>query len=299
MISFDEAVAIVRSAARPRAAERVSLQDASAHVLAQPVIAAIDSPRTDVSAMDGYAVRDDDAVLGATLRIVGQSLPGAGWPGMVGSGTCVRVFTGAPLPDGAERVVIQEHVSRDGETARITSDPGPARWLRGRGGDFKQGDLVLPAGRLLDPAALIAAAGADVAEIQAYRRPQIALISSGDELVEPGQAHDTALAVPDSVAIGLVALAGQWGGEIVSRARLRDDLDSMIAAARAAVENADVVVVSGGASVGKRDFAKTMFEPLGIELSFSKVSIRQSDVGTGHCAAIPRADAGAASGARG
>jgi molybdopterin molybdotransferase len=143
-----------------------------------------------------------------------------------------------------------------------------------RGKDFRVGDEVLVAGRLLDPATLVAAAGADVAEVEVFVRPRVALLSTGDELVEPGEARMATLAVPDSASLGVAVLAGQWGGQVVSRARLRDDLAAMEVAARDAVDAADMVLVIGGASVGERDFAKAMFGPFGLDLLFSKVSIR-------------------------
>src|SRR4051812_24873124 len=163
MISYDEALAIIGSAAKPLGTETVALAEAAGRVLAVPVIAAIDSPRSDVSAMDGYAVRGED--LGeypVSLSIAGESFPGSGWDGTVEAGQCVRIFTGAPLPVGADRIVIQERVRREGDSAIIEADPGPARWVRPRGKDFRAGDEVLCAGRLLNPAALVAAAGADV-----------------------------------------------------------------------------------------------------------------------------------------
>jgi molybdopterin molybdotransferase len=275
MISFDEASDIIRSVARPLGTETVALAEAAGRVLAAPVIAAVDSPRADVSAMDGYAVRGADlASFPAKLKMIGESFPGSGWAGTVEAGTCVRIFTGAPLPNGADRIVIQEQVRRDGDQAIIEADPGPATWVRPRGKDFCARDEVLPAGRLLDPAALIAAAGADVGDVQIFARPRVALLSTGDELVEPGEARTSALAVPDSALLGVAALAEQWGAEIVSHIRLRDDLAVMKAAAAAAADRADLIVVIGGASVGGRDFAKAMFEPLGLDLLFSKISIR-------------------------
>jgi len=275
MISFDEALRIIMAEASPLGREVVPLGGAAGRVLAEPVIAAIDSPRADVSAMDGYAVRESDlAGLPAALRVVGESLPGVGWPDKIEAGTCVRIFTGAPMPDGADRVVIQEQVSSDGELACIAAQPSVGRWVRRRGGDFTKGVVVLPAGRVLDPAALIAASGADAAEVAVHRRPRIGIVTTGDELVEPGEARNAALAVPDSIGLGIAALAGAWGGETVTVTRLRDDLDAMIPVARDVVDVVDVVVVSGGASVGERDFAKAVFDPLGLELLFSKVAIR-------------------------
>jgi len=275
MISFDEALAIVRGEAGPLGSETVAVADAAGRVLAAPVIAAIDSPRADVSAMDGYAVRDADlGAMPAVLRVVGQSLPGAGWRGSVEPGICVRIFTGAPLPSGADRIVVQEMVRREGQQALIERTPGPKTWVRPRGADFRAGDELLPAGRMLNAAALVAAAGADVAGIEVFKRPRLALLSTGDELVEPGKAARSEFAVPDSVSPGVAALAIDWGAAVVSTSRLRDDLEAMRTAAGRAVGAADIIVVTGGASVGERDFAKAMFEEMGLELLFSRIAMR-------------------------
>ena len=273
MISFDEAIAIIASAARPLGSERLPTREASSRVLAAPVIAAIDSPRANVSAMDGYAVRNDD--LGGypvSLKVVGESFPGTGWSGRIQAGQCVRIFTGAPLPAGSDRIVMQERVRRDGDVAVIDTDPGRATWVRPRAGDFGTGDEVVASGRPLDPAALIAVAGADVAEVEVYASPRVALLANGDELAEPGKARLASLAVPDSASLGVAALAGGWGAEVISRQRLPDDVQRMEAAAKDAAAAADLVVVIGGASVGDRDFAKAMFAPIG--LLFDRISIR-------------------------
>ena len=275
MISFDEALGVIASAARPVGRECIALDEAAGRVLTEPIIAAIDSPRTDVSAMDGYAVRSAD--LGgypASLTVAGESYPGAGWKGSLQPGHCVRIFTGAPLPAGADRIVIQEQVRREGDVAFVDADPGAATWVRPQGKDFDAGDEILPAGRLLDAAALTAAAGADVAEVEVHVCPRIALLATGDELVAPGEARSSPLAVPDSASLGVAALAEQWGGQVVARSRAPDDLENLRSAGKKALGSADVVVVIGGASVGERDFAKAMFEPLGLELLFSRVSIR-------------------------
>jgi molybdopterin molybdotransferase len=225
--------------------------------------------------MDGYAVREDDlAIIPASLEVVGESFAGSGWSGAVAPGTCIRIFTGAPVPAGADRVVIQENVRRDGSVAIIGDHPGPSRHIRSRGSDFAAGDELLPVGRLLDPRAIVAAAAADLAELDVYRRPRLHILGTGDELAEPGSARERADAIPESVSLGVSALAQQWGAERLARTRLRDDLESMVGAAESAIEAADVVVVTGGASVGEKDFAKAMFEPLGLELIFSKVSIK-------------------------
>ena len=217
MISFDEAVECVRSAAKPLEAERIVLDEAVGRVLAAPVLASIDSPRNDVSAMDGYAVRDLDlSGFPASLRIIGESFAGARWIGKVEPGTCARIFTGAPVPDGADRVVIQENVRRDGDFAIIDGHPGPARYIRKRASDFSAGDQLLAAGRVFGARAIVVAAAADAAEFAVYRQPRVHIIATGDELVEPGSASAAGTdAVPESVSYGVAALARQWGAERV------------------------------------------------------------------------------------
>lgn len=275
MISFDEALAAIHEFAQPLGTEIVPLDQAAGRVLGSPVIAAIDSPRTDVSAMDGYAVRDADLVGGqATFAVMGESFPGSGWQGTVPAGSAIRIFTGAPVPAGADRVVIQELVLRKEDRATIQSLPTGSRWIRQRGADFKIGDTVIAKGRLIDPASLVAIAGADIAAVDVARQPRVALFATGDELVDPGTARQSPLGVPDSVSPALATFAAQWGGRITLHRRLRDDLPVMRHAAADVIEQADVVVVTGGASVGERDFAKAMFEDRKFELIFSKVAIR-------------------------
>jgi molybdopterin molybdotransferase len=275
MISFDEALERVRDAARPLGSETVAIDVAAGRVLAAPVVARIPSPRRDVSAMDGYAVREADlSPLPAKLKIVGESFAGGGWNGATGAGECVRIFTGAPVPDGADRIVMQEDAQRDGDLAVLGSSPSGARHIRKRGSDFEQGQELLSAGRLLDKRAIVAAAAADLAQVEVYKRPRVLILGTGDELAEPGTALEREEAIPESVSLGVAALASEWGAEVVGRERLRDDLAAMEESAARALADADVVVVTGGASVGEKDFAKKMFEPLDLELIFSKVSIK-------------------------
>ena len=275
MISFDECLERVCATAMPLETETVAIGVAAGRVLAAPVIARIPSPRCDVSAMDGYAVREADLTsLPAQVRVVGESFAGSGWDGSIGELQCVRIFTGAPVPEGADRVVIQENVRRDGDTAIIEEHSGKARHIRGRGSDFEQGDELLGVGRLLDKRAIVAAAAADIAEVEVFKRPRISILSTGDELTEPGSASARPDAIPESVSLGLAAMVAEWGGIVVNRQRLRDDLSVMEKAAAQEIGSADLVLVTGGASVGEKDFAKIMFEPAGLELIFSKVSIK-------------------------
>ena len=275
MISFDEAFELVRSVAKPLGTETVSVAEAAGRVLAKPVVAQINSPRSDVSAMDGYAVRSEDLEsLPAVLEISGESFAGARWNGRLEPGACVRIFTGAPVPAGANRVVIQENVRRDGGLAIIEEAPETALHIRKQGSDFSAGEELLAAGRLLNPQAIVAAVSADLDKLEVYRRPRLTILSTGDELAEPGTARAKVDAIPDSVSFGVAALACEWGATCMSRMRVRDDLPSMQSAAASVIDLADLIVVTGGASVGEKDFAKTMFEPLGLNLIFSKVSIK-------------------------
>jgi molybdopterin molybdotransferase len=274
LIGFDESLAIVSSAARPIGTEVVKLEQAAGRVLAEDVVAAIDSPRAAVSAMDGYAVREADlAMLPTRLRVGGESFPGQ-LPPAIGACECVRIVTGAPVPEGADRVVIQEIIRREGEWAIFEREPGSARHIRARGSDFRLGERLLTAGTLLDARSIVAAAAADVASVEVFRRPRVAIIATGDELAEPGSARERPAAIPDSVSLGVVALAEQWGGECVVRLRIGDDRERLEVVAREALDAADLVVVTGGASVGEKDFAKAMFERAGLDLMFSKVSIK-------------------------
>ena len=272
MIAFDEAVRLVEVAAHPLGSERVPIAEAAGRVLAAPVVAMIDSPPADSSAMDGYAVRDAD--LPGTLRVAGESFAGRGMDGALAPGTCVRIFTGAPVPAGAERVVIQEVVVREGDQARFADPPGKARHIRPRGSDFRTGETLLEAGRRLDPRALVAATGADLAEVEVWRRPSVAILGTGDELAEPGKARARPGAIPESVSFGVAALASEWGAEVIDRRWLADDLPTMERAAAEALAAADLVLVTGGASVGEKDFAKAMFASAGLELVFTKVAIK-------------------------
>lgn len=275
MIDFDKAVCLISGWAKPLGQESVTLKEAAGRVLAAPVVARLDSPRSNVSAMDGYAVRDSDlARLPAKLTIAGESFAGRGWPGEVVPGQCVRIFTGAPVPGGANRVVPQEDASQEGNRAVFEKCPGSARHIRRRGGDFTRGSEILRSGRLLDPRGLVCAAAADVGTLLVHLMPRVRILSTGDELAEPGSAREREDAIPESVSLGVAGLVRQWGGDVVGRSRLKDDLRGMERSALDALRDTDLVIVTGGASVGEKDFAKAMFKPAGLELVFSKVAIK-------------------------
>ena len=275
MISFDEAFAIVSAQAKPLGAEQVDLVDASGRRLAEAVHARIDAPDRATSAMDGYAVRESDLdTLPANLVVVQENFAGAAEAGAIAAGECARIYTGAPLPAGADRVIVQEVVNRSGNLAIFDAPLSEARHIREKGSDFAKGDQLLSAGRLLDPRALVAAAGGDHAQVSCWRQPRLRLLSTGDELARPGSARETPGAIPNSLSVGIAAFTDQWGGRLLASEVLPDVLTDMERAAENALKDADLVVVTGGASVGERDFAKAMFAPSGLELLFDKVAMK-------------------------
>lgn len=275
MIGFDAAAALVGALARPLGVEPVGLSEAAGRTLASPIVARIASPRVDVSAMDGYAVHEAD-LSGAhsLLPVVGQSYAGGASAGVLPHGACMRVFTGAPLPAGADRVVVQETVRREGAMARFEGDGSGRRHVRRAGSDFGLGDVLVEAGSVLTPQRLVAAAAADLSAVEVWRRPRIVVLATGDELAAPGEASRGRRTIPESVSFGVAALAEAWGARVVARRRCGDDLQALERTAGEALERSDLVVVTGGASVGERDYAKAMFAPYGLDLVFDKVALK-------------------------
>lgn len=274
MISFDEALACLRAFVSPLGSETVALAGASHRWLAEDIVSRIASPRHTVSAMDGYAVIERGISVGKAVPVVGEARPGHAFDDQLGIGAAVRIFTGAPLPEGADCVIMQEYAEREGDEVRFREGHGPSRHVRERASDFDAGTVLVPAGRRLDPQALVAAAAADVGAVRVHRRPQIALVATGDELAEPGKAMDSPRAIPDSVTHALAALIERQGGAVGTRHRAVDDLPALEQLAGDLLASADLVVVTGGASVGERDFAKPMFVAHGLELAFDTVAIK-------------------------
>ncbi|WP_397542168.1 molybdopterin molybdotransferase MoeA [Roseovarius salis] len=271
MISVDEALSQLFALVGPLGPETVQLQDAAGRVLADRARARRDQPPFSASAMDGYAIANRDARPGATLSVVGEAAAGHGFAGAVGPGQAVRIFTGAPVPEGVDRVVIQEDVTRDGDsiTLRDTLDGGPH--IRLRGADFADGDAVDPP-RRLSAADVALLAAMNVPAVTVVRKPDVALISTGDELVMPGEDPG-----PDQIVasntFGLKAMLEAAG----ARARIlpiaRDTTASLETAFDLA-RGADLVVTIGGASVGDHDLVGDVAASMGMERAFYKVRMR-------------------------
>jgi len=249
-------------------AEAVPLGQAIGRVLAEDVAAVRDQPPFAASAMDGWAVRAADTP--GTLRIVGESAAGHGFAGLVAAGEAVRIFTGAALPDGCDAMVIQEDARRDGDTVTVP-DVEAGHYIRPAGGDFKAGEALLRRGVRIDPWRLSLAASAGRAAVSAHRRPRVALLSTGEEIVE-APAKPGRFQIYDSGAPALAAMVEAWGGVAVRARPVRDDLDAVVEALRGA--DADLVVTVGGASVGDHDLVRAAGEALGLSLRVESVNVR-------------------------
>lgn len=292
-ISFDAAQVLLASWARPLGTETMKLADAGGHVLAAPVNAVIDAPRYDAAAMDGFAVAAADLVAGVTrFRMVGSSYPAAPHRHPIGPCEAVRIMTGAPMPAGSDRVLIREDVLVSADTILFQGGRGRAH-VRSRGSDFTSGRCLLPAGRVLDARALAVAAAGDALALNVWRQPRVAIVASGDELAAPGSAARSPFAIPDSLSDSLAFMVGARGGVVVSVARIADDPLAIREAVAAALADADLLVMIGGASGGDRDFAKTALAPLGLDRIFADVAIKPGKpvwygrIGSRHVLGLP------------
>ncbi|NIZ12654.1 gephyrin-like molybdotransferase Glp [Phaeobacter sp. HF9A] len=271
MISVTEARAALLDLVSPVELEVVPLAQAAGRVLAAPVSARRDQPPFDASAMDGYAVNAAEVELHAMFKVIGEAAAGHGFQGRVGAGQAVRIFTGAPVPEGASFVVIQEDVSRKGDLITITYAPGDNANIRDRGRDFRSGQTV-EAPRLLRAPDIALLAAMNIAEVPVRRRPVVALMSTGDELVMPG-----ATPGPDQIIVsntfGLKAMLEAHGAE-VRMLPIARDTEASLRMAFALAEDADLLVTIGGASVGDHDLVAGVAQSLGLERAFYKVAMR-------------------------
>ncbi len=258
------------AAIAPLESEAVALDDALGRMLAQEISARRDQPPFAASAMDGYAVRAADTP--GVLRMVGESAAGRGFEGAIEAGDAIRISTGAPLPDGADTIVIQEDAVREGD--RVTVPAAKAgRHIRPRGGDFTAGTALLPAKRKLDGVALALAAASGVASLSVARRPRVAILCSGDELVAPGGTPGP-FQIYDSATHGVAALIRSWGGIAQRLVLARDHVDEIAVAAQRGLNDSDLLLVLGGASVGDHDHARPALMRLGLELRVEKIAVR-------------------------
>jgi molybdopterin molybdotransferase len=277
VISVAEARARILSAFSPLPPEMLGLSQAMGRVLARPLLAARTQPPWPVAAMDGWAVRAVD-VGGArrtdpvALRRIGEAAAGRAFDGTVGPGEAVRIFTGAPVPDGADCVVMQEDCTASGDEVRVGGAGGPGRHVRPAGVDFAEGRELLAPGRLLSARDIMLAAAADRPWLAVHRRPRIAILSTGDELVAPGEAAGPSQIV-NSNAFGVAGLVTALGGEAVDLG-IALDTPASLAERAAGARGCDLLVTIGGASDGDHDLVKAVLGRLGVSLDFYKIAMR-------------------------
>lgn len=274
MISVEDALARIVGAIKPLPPEQVALTDAAGRVLAEDVSARRTQPPSEVSAMDGYAVRSDDvAEIPARLRVIGEVPAGAAFEGSVGAGEAVRIFTGAPVPAGADAIVIQENTERDGDQVAVVEGSAPkGRFVRPAGLDFTEGDVLLTAGRVLTARDIGLAASMNVPWLKVRRRPRIALLATGDEVVMPGDPLGPNQIVSSNV-LALSSLIAAHGGTSTDLGIAPDSADALRTMAAGAHGN-DMLVTTGGASVGDHDLVQAVLGDIGLDVDFWRIAMR-------------------------
>lgn len=273
MLSVEDARARMLAAFAPVPAEVVSVERALGRVLAADVTARVTQPPADVSAMDGYAARAADlAETPVTLRVAGEVPAGGAYPAQLQPGEAVRIFTGAPLPAGADTVVIQENAARDGDTVTVQQGEPAGRWVRPAGLDFREGAVGLRAGRRLTARDVGLAAAMNRPWLGVRRTPRVAVLATGDEVVLPGEALG-ANQIVNSNGYALSAFVAACGAEPLHLGVAPDDRAGL-AAALGAAKGADLLLTCGGVSVGAHDLVQDVLADLGAEIGFWKIAMR-------------------------
>lgn len=275
LLPVDEALRLLLADKMPSGHEQVALHEAGDRVLATSIFASFNQPPFDASAMDGYAIRFADAEqLPVTLKVIGESAAGKGFDGTVRSGEAVRIFTGAPMPAGADTIVIQEDTQQEGNLVTLLRDVSKSRHIRFSGLDFKDGECLLQTGQLLDPASLSLAAASGHAQLQVYKRPKTAILATGNELVPAGTVP-AADQIVSSNSYGVAEIVRRNGGTADDLGIVPDDLALIEQSIRnVAASDADILITLGGASVGDHDLVHKALTNCGVELGFYKIAMR-------------------------
>jgi molybdopterin molybdotransferase len=272
MIPVAEARGRIVAALTPVPQETIDVMDALGRVLAADAVARVSHPAADVSAMDGYAVRAADAIAGARLRVVGKAAAGHPWSGTVGPGEAARIFTGAHVPAGADAIVIQEDTEAAGDVVVIKEAALKGRHIRPAAQDFRAGETVLSAPRRLTYRDVGLLAAMNLPSIPVFRQPRVAVLSTGDEVVMPGDPVGPGQLVSAN-GPGLCAFVRRHGGEPVHLGIARDDDASLRAMAERAT-GVDMIVTSGGVSVGDHDLIGSVLGRAGLDVGFHKIAMR-------------------------
>ncbi|MCB1478145.1 MAG: molybdopterin molybdotransferase MoeA [Rhodobiaceae bacterium] len=273
LLAVEDALNRILDGITPTETEFAPVAMAGGRVLADPLAATRTQPPWATSAMDGYAVRGADVVEATTLKLIGQSAAGHRFEGELKPGETVRIFTGAPMPPGADTVIIQENVETNGNQIKVPATE-PRRFVRPRGLDFAQGDELLKEGQTLTPTRIALAAAMGYAEVPVRKKPVFAVLSTGDELVLPGETTG-----PDQIVasnnFGVAAMLQAAGAASVDLGIAPDDPGAIAEKLRTAIDGgADVLVTTGGASVGDHDYVQEVLGTLGVEIGFWKIAMR-------------------------
>jgi molybdopterin molybdotransferase len=272
LIPLEEAQKRLIDLAPRLGSESLSVHDALGRYLADDLIAKRNQPAADMSAMDGYAIRYDDR--NGSWRLIGECKAGSPPCRKIGPGETARIFTGALMPDGADTVVMQENVESDGDIVKLTAEPSSlkGRHVRYKGGDFSDGDIAMKAGSLLNAAALGHLVIAGYGELPVGRLPKVAVVSTGDELVEPGS-NTLPHQIPASNDVMISTMIAGKTAETRSLSRIIDDLD-VICNTLESAKDCDIIVTIGGASVGDHDLIGPAFDKLGATIDFYKIAMQ-------------------------
>jgi molybdopterin molybdotransferase len=272
LISVEEALARVLEGVEALPPEDVPIAEAHGRVLAIPLLSLRTQPPADISSMDGYAARGADLAAFASLKLIGESAAGRPFAGEVKAGEAVRIFTGAILPKGADTVVPQEDAKADGKTVGLPAAK-TGSYVRKRGLDFVEGKTMIEAGRRLTARDIGLAAATDHARVSVARRPRVAIIATGDELVPPGVGGDPNRVVASN-PFSLAALLRQENALVSDLGIVPDKIEAIVAAMRLARDNVDVLITLGGASVGDHDLIAPALKSEGITMAFHRVALR-------------------------
>lgn len=274
MIGFSEAIGLIETGVSALETEVIAIDQAYGRVLREDLLARSDAPVAPVAAMDGYAVNSAALAEDMGFPVVAEARAGGARRLHIGKGEAARIFTGAMLPEGADLVIMQEYARLEQGRVWFASGHGPARHIREAGSDFTRGTVLVPAGTCIDARQLVLCAAADRADVTASRRARVAILATGDELAAPGFAHGRPGAIPESISLPIAGMGGSHGASLVGRRIVPDDPVRLAEAADALLQESDLLIVLGGASVGDRDYSKEVLQELGLELIFSKVAIK-------------------------
>jgi molybdopterin molybdotransferase len=273
LLEVDVALERILNGVKPLPTELVELHKASGRILAVDIVAKRSQPPFNSSAMDGYAVRQADIMkLPATLTLAGTSAAGHAFKGVVRPGSAIRILTGAPVPKDTDTVIIQENVKIDGTLINILEAAAVGKNIRPAGLDFAKGQVLVPAHTKLTPRDIGVLAAGNVAKVKVFRKPRIVLFTTGDELVLPGQTP-RADQIVSSNSHAIEAMGRHFGAEVVNLGIVRDSLKATVVAIKKGL-GADILLSTGGASVGDHDYVQEAFKACGVDIAFWKIALR-------------------------